>query len=300
MAGFLCVFDRSELCILFDRVFFNQFNSVLNITPAAFGSTTNNNSLLKKFSIQSSVRFDNRISNSGGLKGWNPIPGKINDSLLLSTQYNGRYSLYFNRNNAIFGADMTWQHQQSRQLLSNGIEARYIGTFSGSTRWNMNKWFSWQTTSEFGNRETKSEAFIARNFNIQRYNTQQKFNIQPGTTYRVSFNYRYENKKNIFMGGAGEKASVNDGGVEWRLSSLRQGIISAHINLVAIKYSGEENTSISYEMLEGLKPGTNPTWGLTFQRNLGNSLQISINYEGRKPSGSTVIHTGGAQIRAFF
>jgi len=46
--------------------------------------------------------------------------------------------------------------------------------------------------------------------------------------------------------------------------------------------------------------GENMTWSLSVQRSLGSSLQLSLNYEGRKPSGLNVIHTGGAQVRAFF
>ncbi|MFM1745443.1 MAG: hypothetical protein RLZZ630_1380 [Bacteroidota bacterium] len=53
-------------------------------------------------------------------------------------------------------------------------------------------------------------------------------------------------------------------------------------------------------MLEGLKAGINYTRGFSFQRNLGNSLQLGINYEGRRPAGTRIIHTGTAQVRAFF
>jgi hypothetical protein len=77
-------------------------------------------------------------------------------------------------------------------------------------------------------------------------------------------------------------------------------VITAKFNYVDIKYNSEANSAIGYEMLEGLKTGSNYTWGLSIQRNLGNSLQIGINYDGRKPADVKVIHTGGAQVRAYF
>jgi len=52
--------------------------------------------------------------------------------------------------------------------------------------------------------------------------------------------------------------------------------------------------------LEGLKKGRNYTWGLSLQRTLSNSIQVNLNYEGRKPTGTNIIHTGGVQARAFF
>jgi len=53
-------------------------------------------------------------------------------------------------------------------------------------------------------------------------------------------------------------------------------------------------------MLNALKTGYNYTWELSYQRNLTNNIQISINYNGRKSPNSNIINIGGAQVRAFF
>ena len=52
-------------------------------------------------------------------------------------------------------------------------------------------------------------------------------------------------------------------------------------------------------MMDGLKTGKNMIWGFTYQRTLSNNLQLNLTYEGRSSTGKT-IHTGGAQIRAYF
>jgi hypothetical protein len=52
-------------------------------------------------------------------------------------------------------------------------------------------------------------------------------------------------------------------------------------------------------MLDGLKTGKNITWGISYQRTLSNNLQLSLTYDGRT-SGNKIIHTGGAQVRAYF
>ncbi len=282
------------------KVFFNQYNAVINLLPASFFQNSNKYKLLSKFSLQSSVRFDNRIANVKGVEGWNPFPRSIPDTLLLTTQSSSRHTLYYNRSSPSFGADITYQDQQSRQLLSNGIEARSNRTYIGVMRWNITQWVGSQTSVESGIKESRSEAFKARDFEINRYSISEKINLQPGTTYRLSFSFRNEAKNNVIAEGLGEKATVQDGGFEWRYSTVKRGIISAKFNLVNIKYSSDANSSIAYEMLEGLKAGTNLTWGFSIQRNLGNSLQLNITYDGRKPSGLNIIHTGGAQVRAYF
>ena len=74
----------------------------------------------------------------------------------------------------------------------------------------------------------------------------------------------------------------------------------AKVNLINIRYNAADNSFLSYELLEGLKNGQNITWNASVQRNLSNSVQMSLNYEGRKLKDSKTVHTGGVQVRAFF
>ena len=60
------------------------------------------------------------------------------------------------------------------------------------------------------------------------------------------------------------------------------------------------NSSIAFEMLEGLKTGNNFTWGLSYQRKIAKNLQINFNYNGRKSEDTKAIHSGGMELRAFF
>ena len=65
------------------------------------------------------------------------IPLTIKDSLLVTTNSSQRHTLYYNRTSNVFGADVTFQDQQNKQLLSNGFEFRNqklrktFGVFSG-------------------------------------------------------------------------------------------------------------------------------------------------------------------------
>lgn len=224
----------------------------------------------------------------------------IPDSILLTTQSNGRYTLFFDRSSSVFALDITRQDQRTRQLLASGPETRSNASWSSTIRWNFTRWLGLQQKGELSNRFSEAETFSTRNYSIDGMLSETRLNFQPGSTYRIVLSYKYQGKENIRTEGLGEKAGLQDGGLEIRYTSVRKGQISGHFNMVDITYNAETNTPIAFEMLEGLKEGLNYTWGISLQRNLGSGLQISVNYEGRRPAGLKTIHTGGAQVRAFF
>ena len=77
-------------------------------------------------------------------------------------------------------------------------------------------------------------------------------------------------------------------------------LFRSKFSLIQIGYNAVGNSPVAYEMLEALQPGKNYTWNVGMQRNISKSLQISLNYDGRKPEGIKTIHTGSMQARAFF
>ncbi|HEY6162390.1 MAG TPA: hypothetical protein VI112_14265, partial [Bacteroidia bacterium] len=129
--------------------------------------------------------------------------------------------------------------------------------------------------------------------------TEPKFSYQPGTSFRVTLSYKYSEKNNAIDLG-GQKAVLNNFGTEIKYNVLNKGSFLAKANYIKIAYNDVQNTSLSFEMLESLKIGENITWGLAWQRNLNNNMQLSITYDGRKSEGTKIIHVGGAQVRAYF
>lgn len=295
-ANYIRIFNTTDEYV---KVYFNQSNAVLNMNPSVLYQGTTK-PVWSRFSLLSTVRYDNRITGNGGWEAWNPVASSIPDSILLTTQANSRHTLFFDRNSSVFAMDVTRQDQQSRQLLASGLETRNNASWSSTVRWNITRWLGLQEKAEISSRLSAAETFTTRNFSIDGLLNETKINFQPGSSYRITLSYKYQDKENVRAEGLGEKAVLHDAGMEGRYNSARKGQVSGHFNLVNITYNAETNTSIAFEMLEGLKAGVNYTWGVSLQRNLGSGLQISVNYEGRQPAGLKAIHTGGAQVRAFF
>jgi hypothetical protein len=112
-------------------------------------------------------------------------------------------------------------------------------------------------------------------------------------------NGRYEDKQNREDFG-GEVAVVRDLGLQFKFNQAEKGSLQGEVKAINITYNGTENNAIAFEMLESLRPGTNFTWNLGYQRNLSENLQISIQYNGRKSEDNNAIHAGGVEVRAFF
>ena len=76
--------------------------------------------------------------------------------------------------------------------------------------------------------------------------------------------------------------------------------INAEINLFLNDFEGNQNSPVSYQMLEGLQSGKNYTWSLGYLKKMNSFLNLTVNYLGRKSEKSNTIHTGSIQLRAHF
>ena len=281
------------------KVLQNQLSVSLNIRPSSIlkNSSRNISKFLSRWVLQTASRFDNKISDRNGKEGnLNPFVN-VPDSFLLATNNNLRQSVFFNQTSAVFGADYTYIRNQSKQLLTYGIESRNL--LSNEIKWRFNFFKAWSINSDntVSRKGYNSQFFGSRNFMIQAYETEQKLIYQPNTTFRISGIGKYTEKNNTI---GIQKAVLKDLAIELKYNQTEKGSLTGRVDLIRINYNDAENSTLAYEMLNGLSQGDNFTWELSYQRNLNSNIQISINYNGRKTPNASTVHLGGAQIRAFF
>lgn len=277
----------------------NQFSEVITITPGGSkGFVQGKTPFLYRFSNQLSVRLEKKTKDEELIESLNPFNRDINDTSLVSMSSNVRNILFFNRTNPVYGMDFTWQDNRNKAFLANGFESRMLrsGTISG--RYNITRTWLVNLTYENGERINQSQFFTSRDYKIYFNTIEPKLTLQPGNSFRLSAVYRYSAKQNSI--GERDKAMINRFTLDAKYTSVNAGNISAKVSLINVNYNGDAGSFLTYEMLEGFRAGRNVTWGAAAQRNLGSSMQLSLNYDGTKLQDSPVVHTGGVQFRAYF
>jgi hypothetical protein len=141
----------------------------------------------------------------------------------------------------------------------------------------------------------ETPGFINRNYLINSFAVEPKLSFVKGADFRAQLNYRSEVKKN----SGNERTALKSLGLDIRYNLFSKIAISVKGSSVAIAYSGSNNASLGYIMLEGLQPGKNLIWNLDFNRRIGTFIEVGIQYEGRQTGLSkSIIHLGRANFRA--
>jgi hypothetical protein len=278
----------------------NQLNEVLSITPSSFiKSVEDKTNFFSRLSNQTQGRVERKTMNESFVESLNPFRTSIEDTSLVTLTSLLRNTFYFNRNNSVYGFDLTWQQNSTKTLLSNGLDYRVLVSKTGNARWNISRSFLLTVMVEETQKTSNSEFFASQDYDLKSLAYEPRLAFQPGNVFRVSIGIRPSTVENQ-LGILHEKAEKIKSGIDIKYTSLSAGILSATVDYTSIKYNAQDNTSLAYEMLEGLHPGQNITWGLSLQRNISAFMQLTLNYEGRKSEKVQTIHTGGMQLRAYF
>lgn len=284
----------------FVKVYTNQFSQSVQLrAPQTWQQKKGLLKFIARFSDQASYRVDKKTMSREFEHAYIPQTDDANDTSLVTLNATIRNTIFFNQLSSKFGVDYTWQEVQGKNLLTNGLESRSNEFHQIRMRWNITRAFLFQTEYKSGVKLSASQFFSTRNYFINYYDAEPRLSYQPGTTFRISVLYRYTEKRNAADMG-GEVINLQKAGVEFRYTKASKGGFTAELNYFRIAYNGIVNSTTGYEMLEGLKPGENFTWRAGWQQSLGQSLQLTLGYEGRKTPDNKPIHTGNAQVRAMF
>jgi len=296
-ANYVRIFTPSDEYV---RTFTNEFSQSLFLQPERIWARKKGFlKLMSRFSDQMQFRVARKTDNENGANAFNPFVTNERDTSLISASSTLRNTFFFNRTNQVFGADYTYSALNNKILLSNGFDQRTTTFNQLNFRWNIKRKFTLKASGEVGEKRSEADYTSGRDFSIDYEKIKPEIIYQPNTAFRISLLYRYEDKRNK-LGDLGERATIHDTGIELRYNQVEKGSLTGTFNVVNIKFNADFNSSLGFEMLEALRPGTNYTWTLNYQRNLGKNLQLSLRYNGRKSEGNSAIHTGGVEMRAFF
>jgi hypothetical protein len=298
-ARFIKVFTPTNQ---FVRTYNNQFSEILNLGAPSKWSRQKKSvkKFVSRFNNQTAYRIDRKSQDINPLEAFNPLRQTNFDSSLVSLNSSLRNTFFFNKLDAVAGVDYTIQRNQSRVLLVNGYETRKNDLQSFRFRWNVIKRFVLHGDYTEGVKSNNSDFFANRNYSIRYREMEPRVTFQPNVSFKSILSYRFGFKQNQTPEDSDTRSDNSNLSLELRYNVVSKGTLSSRISWVNLKFNGDVNSPIAFEMLEGLLPGDNYVWNISYQRTLANNMQLSLNYDGRKSPTSKMIHTGGVQVRAFF
>lgn len=278
----------------------NQFNQTLNINPAAaWGNRNGIRKAISKLSNQTALKLDRKTTALDTRNFFNPFFLDVNDTSLISLQSLVRNTLFINRSNPTFGADITYQNQRSKTFLTNGFESRNRTEQGLNIRWNLNATWTITNGINTGQREYTSDFFSANNFNYSFYEVKPRFIYQLSSQVRITALVSYFEARNKAEFG-NQTATNKEVGSELRYSLTKQGVISGKLSYFQVSFNGDAQSPLGYDILQGLVAGKNTLWNVNFQQRLGTNLQITVSYDGRSAEGQRTVHIGRMEARYLF
>ncbi len=253
--------------------------------------------LLSRFSAISNLRINNKNQGNASILATNPFSSSDTSLVSFSSLYNG--ILYFNRGNPDYDLQIGLRNNNNKIVQTLGFEQRGFRESYFRSRIAFNKTIDMVSVVTQGLRSLKSEIFSNNDFDISFYKIEPQLVFRKGNKLRANVNYVFEQKTNR-NGLLGEQASINDFKLGLAYSQEKTSRINAEITYAQVNYTGESNTALELNMLDGLKDGRNVLWSIDYSKRILKNIDISLTYEGRKTGDSRTIHVGRAQVKSSF
>ncbi|WP_369048335.1 hypothetical protein [Tenacibaculum sp. UWU-22] len=227
---------------------------------------------------------------------FNPFNFDKNNALELI--FNFRNSLYFNRNLKNYSLVYTYGKTRAKQQYSIGSQENNSFIHQLELTHKLSKFWVFDLKTIYSTNNLNTENFTNRNYKITSNEINPKLTFLYNENQWFSIFYHFKNKKNKLQNF--ESLQQQKVGLSYFFISKKQNQINANFNMFLNNFSGNANSPIGYQLLEGLQAGNNYTWDILFTQKLNSFLNLNLSYMGRKSENSKIIHTGSIQIKAIF
>jgi hypothetical protein len=283
---------------------FVQLNYRMDVTPSRLFENQKNsfNKWLSKIQFSSSLQLNRRA-----LAGKNfiihPIKETNIDTLLISRLQNQSHSIFYQRTDTRWGLEITQTDNRSTALLNYGLEeniqvVRYFRGRVGLTK-SLRVEFLGKLQEQALN--TQGSLFQNRNYRIIQQQIEPQISYIHKNKWRSNWNLGWTSKENKL--DQSQQLGIWTAQWEIKYNAPSDGSIRALFIANRVKTNStlaQLNSTAGFILLDGWRPGVNYRWTLDWVKRIGKTWEVNINYEGRKPDGTRLIHTGRASVRAIF
>ena len=281
-----------------------QFNYSMELNPSAVINTAKAvgfKKILSRLSTASSLQINKKNISAGSFE-FNPFTKQIEDTSLLSLSSFLSNTFFFNRTSSKWGMDVTHVLSSGKSLLTYGVESRRQRNLALKLRVNIGRQITTNITARSIINDLFTPKFSNRNYELQQKVLEPSVSYISGTKMRLTVGYSFSDKKNT--AGFSEQSTSSALNTEVKYNVLSSSSINAKFSLnnISFKYDngGSPNSTVGYIMLDGLLPGKNYLWNIEYTKRLSGNIEMSIQYDGRKPGEARTVHIGRATVRAIF
>jgi hypothetical protein len=281
--------------------FSNTLNYRLNLEmPRHWKNAQGIKRLLGRLSSQTSVNIQRKLTDDDLGVRFSPFAKNIDDDALIASKEQLRSTWFYNRSNAKYGFDFGTLSSRNKQLHVDGFEARDIEENHFNIRYSPQQAFLIRFYTKQKTKQLTSDYLEARNYILREKELSPSISWQPSKRLRVTSQLSIIDRKNVLTEGNGETAGVKEFSLELRHTKVQRSTLSANLTYANIKFQGDVNTAVGYELLQALQPGDNLLWSANWQLKIASGLQLQFSYNGRSSPESATIHTGRMQVNALF
>lgn len=278
----------------------NEFNQTLRLqAPQTWQSANPFKRFVARFNTISAFKADRRITDNSLLTIINPLQLEVSDSSLIAVNSLIKQTTFFNRSSAKFGVEHTIQSNKGKQFLNSGFEWKQFEKNQLITRLGLGKQFSLVLDLEQSRKQNRNDFFENRNYNYTALIAYPELFFQTAKGFRAGTYFKYTEAINAPQFG-NDQAYISEYGLELRYFIINKGNIDAKISAHQISFTGNANTPLAFDVLNGLSNGQNITWKMGFGGKAKGNIQFNIGYEGRKTQINRAVHIGRAEARYVF
>ena len=274
----------------------NKFSQSININAKRWQNREGIKKIVSHFSDQAYFLINASEKKDGNSINFNPF--KYDEENLLSLDLQIKNSLFFNRGIQKYTTGYIYLNSRKKSFFSVGDQDNQIKSHQIQFSHKLNNFWLFDFNGSVSEMESKSDTYANKNFFLMNYDINPKVSFLYKKNARLEGFYTYKNKENQITNF--ETLQMHVLGTSFQYSNRQKFSVNANFNWISNVFNGNQNTPVSYQMLEGLQPGNNMTWLLGFQKRLTRFLDLNINYFGRNSESSKTIHSGTVQLRASF
>ena len=273
-----------------------KINQSITLNANQWSNKTRLKKVLSHFYNQFFLSSRNELERARNSFNLNPF--NMSKDKKISVNFTIKNSLYFNRGLQKFSTTYTFAKAENKQQYSIGSQDTDTNYQQIDFQHKIGKFWLVDLQGKLSENKLETENFNNRNYEIDVIAFQPKISYVLNNDNRFAAFYHMKNKENTLA--EFEKLKQQKIGIEYFYTGKSTSQFNANFTTFFNDFSGNPNSPVGYQMLEGLQEGTNYTWTFLWNKKLNSFLNVNLNYKGRKSLNSKTIHTGTINLKAVF